>query len=183
LLFVPVLAIVGVNDWRFVGGAALLVTVMIAGCLYLVARRSPHITWTIFGTMAILICIAQMFSPIVIAPALAVGSVAALTASPTLRPSFAIGGMAVASIIPLVLERLDLVSPVTTFTSRGITITPALIDFGPTSTPSLIAAIHITIIVVVGLLVRSLARARRDSQRKLERQAWMLEQLLPAPQQ
>jgi serine/threonine-protein kinase len=180
LLFVPALAVVGVNDWLFVGGAALLVAIMIAGCLYIARRRSPYITWTIFGTMAVLVCIAQMFSPIVIVPALAVGSVAALTASPTLRPSIAIAGMAAATIIPLILQQYVL-SPMTSFSSRGITITPALIDFGPASAPILITTIHIAIIVIVGLLVRSLARARRESQRKLERQAWMLEQLLPAP--
>lgn len=33
--------------------------------------------------------------------------------------------------------------------------------------------------MIVGLLVRSVAHGRLESQRKLERHAWMLEQLVP----
>ena len=180
LLFLPVIAVIGVNDWVVVGGVAALIAFMIAGCIYIAASRSPYIAWTIFGTIAALVVIAQMFSPIVIAPALAVGSVAALAASPTLRPWSVTTGMVIAVILPITLEHFGVVPEITAFSSSGISIAPNLVDFGPTSTPILITTIHVATVVIVGLLVRSIARGRRESQRRLERQAWMLEQLLPA---
>ena len=182
LLFLPVLAVIGVNDWLVVGGAARLIALMIAGCIYIAVSRSPYITWTIFGTIATLVCIAQMFGPIVIAPALAVGSVAALAASPTLRAPSVIAGMAIAVVLPVVLEHLGVIPAMTTFSSNGVTIAPNVVDFGPTSTPIVVTTIHVATVVIVGLFVRSLALGRRESQRRLERQAWMLEQLLPARQ-
>jgi hypothetical protein len=66
-----------------------------------------------------------------------------------------------------------------TYTSSSVAIAPSALAFGPTSTPILLAAVHVTVIVVVGLVVHTLGKARRDAQRKVEGQAWMLERLLP----
>jgi eukaryotic-like serine/threonine-protein kinase len=179
LLFVPVIAWIGVNDWRFVAGAVALILLMIAGCVYISIKRAPLITWTVVGTIAVFLCIAQMFSPIVIVPALAVGSVAALMAAPVVRPVVAIGGMVVSVVLPLVLEQLGVIEQTTLFSSSGVAVRPALVDMGPTSAPILITSVHCATVIIAGLLVRSVARGRRASHRALERQAWVLEQLLP----
>jgi hypothetical protein len=52
--------------------------------------------------------------------------------------------------------------------------------FGPTSTPLIITAAHVAVVLTVGLVVRSLARASRTAQRELAAQRWMLQQMLPA---
>ncbi len=179
LLFVPVIAMIGVNDWAFVGGAIALVLMMIGLCVYMWLRRTAVIAWTILGSIAVLACVSQMFSPIVVVPALAVGSTAALTASPLVRPATAIVGMVIAVVLPLVLEQLDVIPRTVAFLPDGVALTPALLDLGATSAPIIITIAHCVAILIVGVLVRSVAQGRRQSQRQLESQAWVLEQLLP----
>ena len=179
LLFLPIFAAVGVRDWGVMIGAVVIVIIMMIGSVLVARRRLPTITWAVFGNAILMLLIARMFGPVVVGPALAVATATALAAFPTLRVSIVLVTMSLSTIIPLVLETLGTIPQLTAFSSSSIVVTPHALDFGPTSTPLVLSAAHVAVIVIVGLVVRSLARARRDAQRKLEGQSWMLEQLLP----
>ncbi|MDQ3335048.1 MAG: serine/threonine protein kinase [Myxococcota bacterium] len=180
LAFVPILAWIGVKDWRILGLAAALVVVMMAGALVIMRQRLPRIAWAVFGNAVLLLFLARMFSPLILGPALAVATVAALSSFPHLRAVTVFAVMSAGAVLPLVLEMTGFLPPTVTFAEGAITIRSSVVTLGPTSTPLLLCACHVATIVVVGLVVRSLARARREAQRKVEGQSWMLEQLLPA---
>ena len=178
LVFVPVFAILGVRDWSVVIAISSLAIVMMIGSVLVARRRLPSVTWAVIGNVVLTCVLARLYGPLVLGPALAVATVSALASFPTLRPSFGISAMAVAVIAPLVLEQLGVLSPLVTFSSSQITITPDAIAFDATSTPIVIAAGHVAIILIAGGFVSVLARARRDAQRKLAGQQWMLEQAI-----
>ena len=179
LAFVPIIAAIGVYDWWIVGGAAAIVVAMMTGAMIVSRRRIPRITWAIFLNAILMLFFARMFSPVILGPALAVATVAALSSFPHLRATTVYILMCASTVLPLVLELTSAVPRMIAFTDGVITIRPGAVAFGPTSTPLMLCLAHVTVLVVVGLFVRSLARARRDAQRKLEGQSWMLEQLLP----
>jgi serine/threonine-protein kinase len=180
LAFIPVLASIGVNDWSIVGGAAAIVVLMVLGALVISRRRIPRITWAVFGNAILTLFFARMFSPLILGPALAVATVAALSSFPKLRASTVFIVMSAGVVLPLILEMVGVVPPLVMFSEGAITIHSGALDIGRTSTPLMLCAAHVSVIVIVGLVVRSLALARRDALRKLEGQAWMLAQLLPS---
>ena len=179
LLFVPVFAVIGVRDWMVMLGAIAIVIVMMIGALLVAQRRLPTITWAVFGNAILMLLIARLFGPILIGPALAVATATALAAFPSLRVWLVLVTMSLSTIVPLLLEELGVFPQLAAFGHNSIDIVQGAIDFGPTSTPIVVSLAHVAVIVIVGLVVRNLANARRDAQRKLEGQSWMLEQLLP----
>jgi hypothetical protein len=122
---------------------------------------------------------AVIFSPMILGPTLAVATVAALSSFPRLNTPLVFSLMVAGILVPVLLELTGIVPRTTTFSATGITIIPDALAFGPTSTPLMLCAAHVTTVIVVGFVVRSLALAHRTARRKLEEQTWMLEQLLP----
>ena len=179
LAFIPALAWIGINDWRIVGGAAAIVLLMIAGALLLMRRGIPGITFAVVGNAVLMLFLSRMFSPLILGPALAVATVAAFASFPRLRATVVFAVMGASIVVPLLLEMVGLLPPTVTFHDGSITIVSGALDLGPTSTPLLLCAAHVATLTVVGLVVRSLADARREAQRTLAGQSWMLEQLLP----
>ena len=179
LAFLPIVAWIGVYDWRIVGGAVLLVVLMMVDAAVIARRRIPQITRAVFANAILLLLFGRIFSPLILGPTVAVATVAGLSSFPKLRTTTVLGVMAAGTVLPLVLEMTGVTPQMVTFSPSAITIAPGAIALGSTSTPILLCAAHVATIVVVGLVVRSLARARREAQRKLEGQTWMLEQLLP----
>jgi len=179
LAFVPILAVIGVYDWRVVGGAVAIVITMMIGAVIIIRRRIPRITWAVFLNAILMVFFARIFSPVIVAPALAVATVAALGGFPRLRASTVLVTICAGTVLPLVLELAGVFPRTVTFSDGAIVIRSGALALGQTSTPIMLCLAHVATILAVGLLVRSLAIARREAQRKLEGQTWMLEQLLP----
>ncbi len=90
-------------------------------------------------------------------------------------------GILVASwVIPVALERTDVLASTWSVSEGSIRVTSSLAELGGTTTSSLLVGANIVAIVVIGLFANALARSRRDAQRKVEIQAWHLQQLLPS---
>jgi serine/threonine-protein kinase len=178
LSFVPILAAIGITNWHLVAGAASLVVVLQIGAYAVAKRKMRGLAWAALGNAILIMMIARLTSPIILGPALAVATAAALSSFTRLRIEIIFGVMAVAIVGPMILDATGAWPPLIDYSANAITISPGAIELGPLSTPMLLGGAHLAALVIVGFVVRSLASARREAQRKVETQSWMLEQLI-----
>ncbi|HEY0994105.1 MAG TPA: hypothetical protein VGD80_43915, partial [Kofleriaceae bacterium] len=83
--------------------------------------------------------------------------------------------------VPWALEVLEVVSPTYSFTDVGqLVIGSSILTFSPAPVQLAFVALLIILLTVVGLLSRVLAQRQRDATRRLELQAWHLEQVVPS---
>jgi len=183
LPFLPVLIWQGVTSWPII--AAVFACSLAYIVLSRIESRSasrPRVLPGLLLAIALALPLARMFSPFVILPGLLCIMMASWASAPILmdRPLHLSAALSVALLVPIVLELTGLISPTWSVEEHAISIRSAALDLGGTPTTVLLIAGNLVTIVVCGLLVRQLARERREAQRKIESQAWHLRMLLPS---
>ncbi len=152
---------------------------------YLVVRSvKPKPGLVIIANAVVVVMLARMFSPILIAPGIA----ASLAMAMVLTPRFSIVGspITVASLFagavigPLLLERMGLVSETISVSTAGVLFHPPAISGALEGPTNLVGALY-AVALIVGAVTSSYAMRRRavDAAHHLHLQAWQLRQLVP----
>jgi len=156
------------------------------GVVAVVAMRgsTPRPGLVVIANTIIVIAVARMFSPILIAP----GVAASLGMAMVLTPRFSWLGSPItitilmigAVIVPLGLEQLHVVSTTMTVTPHGVVFSGPALD-GARSTPTIVvsalyAACLAGACIFAGYQMRQRALAAAH---RLQLQAWQLRQLMP----
>jgi serine/threonine-protein kinase len=146
--------------------------------------RSPRPGAIALANTVIVIVIARMFSPILIAPGIAASLAMAMVLTPRfslLGSAWVIAALMVGAVLgPLALEQLDVLTRTMSASSAGVLFqAPAL---GGAEGPTIIvAAIYAGAIIGGACVAAAAMRARqRDAYHRLQLQAWQLRQLVPA---
>ncbi|HEY0192696.1 MAG TPA: protein kinase [Kofleriaceae bacterium] len=183
--FVPLLLWTGVRDPVFIVAFAALALISSAQ-LVMLSRRDDISLVRIYGNAvinAVLIgLVAHIVGPFIIAPTLAATTLIAYAAHPRLGK---VGVMAAlfgaAVVVPWGLELAGWVDKSYWFTPAGeLVIRSSVIRFSSAPVQLAFALLLITLLGVVGVLSRGLARRQRDAARQLELHAWHLRQVVPS---
>jgi serine/threonine-protein kinase len=183
LLFAPLVLWVGVRDWILFALVFALIGVMVVQAAVNARRRSLSIAGIVACSVAFVVVLSRFFGPFVIVPGIAGTIAAALLSFPTLidRPWIPIGAMATGFVAPLICEATGAWSPTWAIIDNQLLSIPSAIALDPVAGATFLIVSNLSMIVIVGLLARSLAESRRDLHVRLDVQAWHLEQLLPRP--
>ncbi|MEJ7600813.1 MAG: serine/threonine-protein kinase [Kofleriaceae bacterium] len=164
----------------------LIAAVATFGLTAYVARRASRASlwWLAVAFATIVLICSRLFSPILIAPGMAVLIAGALATNPLLgarQASVTLWGMMTAAVLlPQAAERLGLVSPTMDLLGgRGILIHTPLVA-GTASSAGVRGALFVAVVIAVAVIVSHVVR-RDDVQlrRRLHLQAWHLRQLFP----
>jgi len=181
--FVPLLWWVGAPGAPY--AIAYSVALLLQGAIYLFSYhgKAPRLGLVIVGNALLIALLSRMFSPILVAPALAVVLALAMVLTPrisVLGSAPAVGAMYIsATLIPLLLERLDLLDRTVSIDRAGILLrAPAVAG---AEGPSLIVAVTYVAGLIIGTCWMAHAMRERASaaHRHLLLQAWQLRQLVP----
>ncbi len=163
-------------------GALLVVDLLVA--LHAMRAPTPRPGLVAIANTLIVIVLARMYSPVLIAPGIA----ASLAMAMVLTPRFSWLGSAIGICVlmggavlgPLALEQLGVLSPTMSVTDAGVAFhAPAISALeGPTI---LVASIYIVSLIAGACIAAAAMRARtRAAHHRLQLQAWQLRQLVPA---
>jgi hypothetical protein len=155
------------------------------GVLGLIVRRAqrPHPEWLILANTLLVVVIARMFSPVLIAPGVAASIALAMVLTPQQSKVGTVWSIAVlmvgAVLVPLALEELGVLSPTMFITPHGISF--EAVAFGGTTTPVLIVTtIYVAALIIGTALTGWLMRSQQQHMhRRLHMQTWQLRQLVP----
>jgi hypothetical protein len=182
-VFLPFLWWISSGDKTLFG----LLAVMLAadGVLGLIVRRAerPRPELIIIANTALVVVIARMFSPALIAPGIAASVALAMVLTPQrskIGAVWVIAALMIAAVVvPLALEELGVLSPTMFITPRGLSF--ETVAFGGTTTPVLIVVTMYIVALIVGtVLTGSLMRRQQQRMhRQLHMQTWQLRQLVP----
>ena len=167
----------------YVAGLTMLFLVNLIALLHANMASKPKPGFIVVGNTLIVLLVARMFSPLLIAPGIA----AVLAMAMVLTPKFSFLGSAttiavfllVAVLGPLALERLDLISNTMSVTEAGILFkAPAIAGH---ETPTLVVGAFYTASLIIGAcaMAGTMRRRTREAYRHLQLQAWQLRQLVP----
>ncbi|HUS29268.1 MAG TPA: serine/threonine-protein kinase [Kofleriaceae bacterium] len=184
LLFLPLV-------WWMAPGSVngmwvLAVLLAIDGVVAVVAVRAvkPRPGLVVIANTVIVIAVARMFSPILIAPGVAASLGMAMVLTPRfswLGSPITIGALMVgAMLVPLGLEQLGIVSTTMTVTPHGVVFSGPALD-GARSTPTIVvAALYAACLAGASIFAGYQMRTRAlTAAHSLQLQAWQLRQLVP----
>ncbi len=169
-------------------GRALAIAVAGAFAVVIVAaRRSRSLSpwWIAIALTPIVVIVARMFSPTLVAPGMAAVIAGALAANPLLgsrQSALALWAlMSMAVLGPLAAETLGWLSPTTTpLPGQGLMIHTDLIARSAGTSGTMRGAVFVPVLVGAGVMVSYFVR-RADEQirRRLHLQTWHVRQLFP----
>ncbi len=147
-------------------------------------ERPERYEWLIAITNSVLVgVVSRMFTPFLIAPALAAMSVMTIVYTPTVSRLTRATGMAIVSIVavlgPWVLERAGVLSTTTTVDEHGILLRAAGTS-GAEGPTLFVAALYTIALLAAAAGMANAMRARQRTAKRLAMvQAWQLRQLVP----
>jgi serine/threonine-protein kinase len=147
-------------------------------------ERPERYEWMIAITNSALVgVVARMFTPFLIAPALAAMSVMTIVYTPTTSRLTRATGMAIVSIVavlgPWLLERTGVLSTTTTVDEHGILLRAAGTS-GAEGPTLFVAALYTVALLAAAAGMANAMRARQRTAKRLAMvQAWQLRQLVP----
>src|SRR5262249_44807496 len=162
-------------------------TIMIAlnlgVCIHALLTSTPRPGLVVIGNAVLVVVIARMFSPILIAPGLA----AVLAMAMVLTPRFSwlgtraggAGFMIGAVLLPWIFERIGVLSPTMAVDDSGINFSaPAIAG---AEDPTILVGVLYTIALIAGACIMgdTMRTRTRTAIRQLQIQAWQLRQLVP----
>ncbi len=165
----------------------MILTIMMAvlGAISVYNLRTPRPqTWlVVLGNAVLVVIVARMFSPVLIAPGLA----AVLTMAMVFTPRFSFFGstlpvavaMILSVLVPLGLELLGWIDPTMSISSTGVHFQPPVV--GGDALPVLITStLYISALIAGSYTIANLMREKQqEAHRQLLLQAWQLRQLVP----
>jgi len=158
---------------------------LLQGAIYLFGYhgKAPRLGLVIVGNALLIALLSRMFSPILVAPALAVVLALAMVLTPrvsALGSAAVVGALYItAALVPLLLERLEVVERTISINGAGILLrAPAVAgDEGPSL---LVATLYVAgLIIGTCWMAHAMRERTRAAHRHLHLQAWQLRQLVP----
>ena len=165
--------------------AAFTGMLVLAGVFYWYAYHgeAPRPGLVILGNAVMILLVARMFSPMFIAPGVAAVLAMAMVLTPQLSvlgSASAVGALFIAAaVVPMMLERLDVVSRTMSIDAAGIVLhAPAI---GGAEGPAVLVGVLYTIGLIIGAcgMAHAMRARTRAAHRHLHVQAWQLRQLVP----
>jgi hypothetical protein len=184
LAFIPFLLWTGIRDvsWIFVfSGVAILSGVQIYALTYRERIDSAGIYLNAFTNAVLIGIVARMVGPLIIAPTLVVTTMIAYAAHPKLGRVYILALILTSGVVvPWLLELAGVIAPTYHFAHGALVLRSPIIAFSSVPVQLAFALLLLTLVIVVGVLSRGLAKNQREAARKLELQAWHLRQVVPA---
>ena len=184
LAFVPLLWWIGPPSSPYVAALAGIVVVSMGIC-YLGSRIRPIGLESVLAltNTVLLVIVARMFTPFLVAPALAAMSVMGIVFTPTRSRITSALGMTVlpclAVLGPWLLERTGTLAVTTTVDAHGILLRAAGTAGDETRTLVVGALYVIALLASAALMAHGMRARERAAKRHLHLQAWQLRQLVP----
>ncbi|MEO8554320.1 MAG: hypothetical protein ABI678_30300, partial [Kofleriaceae bacterium] len=183
LAFLPLLWWIGAgSSTMLIVLAALLAADGVLGQVVRHAKR-PRPELIILANTLLVIVLARMFSPLLVAPGIAASLAMAMVLTPQFSPfgsTPAIAAFMIAGVLaPLFLEAVDLLPRTMFFEPHGLAFRTDA--FGGHETPTLIVGVIYVAALITGAVIAGAAMRRqtRTAHRRLHMQAWQLRQLVP----
>jgi len=184
LAFLPLL-------WWMRAGGSMTILIVLAvlfaadGVLGQIVRHAkrPRPELIILANTLIVIVLARMFSPLLVAPGIAASLAMAMVLTPQFSPfgsTPAIAIFMVAAVLgPMLLEAVDVLPRTMFFEPHGLAFRTDA--FGGHQTPTLIVGVIYVAALITGTVIAGAAmrRQQRTAHRRLHMQAWQLRQLVP----
>jgi hypothetical protein len=174
----------GIRDvsWIFVfSGVAILSGVQIYALTYRERIDSAGIYLNAFTNAVLIGIVARMVGPLIIAPTLVVTTMIAYAAHPKLGRVYILALILTSGVVvPWLLELAGVIAPTYHFAHGALVLRSPIIAFSSVPVQLAFALLLLTLVIVVGVLSRGLAKNQREAARKLELQAWHLRQVVPA---
>jgi serine/threonine-protein kinase len=183
LLFIPLVLWMGVHDWEWM---ALLVSLAVAAAglnLFQAMRPAPSalVQYVLLAvTMLATVATARILGPFVLLPTLALANTLGFVASPDRRGRvvFIVTGC-LATLVPALLEWVDLWRPSYVFHDGRMTVLPQMLAFEETSAMVFLILVNLFLIIGWSLAIGRIRDALDRAEKKLHLQAWQLRQLIP----
>ncbi len=182
LCFIPLLWWMA-RDTTYVIALASIMLVMGGVSFYNFRAPMPLTGLVVIGNAVIIVILARMFSPVLIAPGIAAVLAMALMFTP--RFSWLGSGMAVAGTMiiavlgPWILEHLGVLSTTMTVDHAGIALQPPGIS-GQETPVLVVGTMYIVALITGASVIAEIMRTKtRAAHRHLLTQAWQLRQLVP----
>jgi hypothetical protein len=164
---------------------ALAATLLLSGAVAIHVRRAPRPRpgLIVLTNTVVVVVLARMYSPILIAPAIA----ASLGMGMVMAPRFSWVGsapsiaslMAGAVLVPWLLERAGLMTLTVRVSTDGVLLSAPGLAGAETSTIIVGVAYVLGLVVLACAIGEEIRRRTRDAHRHLHLQAWQLRQLVP----
>jgi serine/threonine-protein kinase len=177
----PFVIWMGVHDWRPLAIAYGLLAFNLASAFLTSRGKRPTLVTTVFINAASLMVFGRLFGPFVFIPALLTGVCVAIILLPPLlaRPALVIGTFVAAFLAPIILEAAGVWTATWDVVGNQLIVTSPVVDLQLAPTVVMLVLTSVSMLIVAPMLVRTLGVMHRDARRKVEVQAWHLEQLLP----
>jgi serine/threonine-protein kinase len=184
LAFTPLLWWIAPSGSPYVIGLTALLIAIGITCVYVNRSTIPRPGIVVISNTVLLVLVARMFSPVLIAPGVAAVLAMAMALTPRfslLGSAYTITGLLSCAILgPLALERLGVWSQTMFVDAQGVLFHAPV--FAGNETPTIIVgALYAVALVAGACLMANTMRARaKEAARHLHLQAWQLRQLVPA---
>jgi serine/threonine-protein kinase len=183
LVYLPILAWVGVRDWRWIGVFYLLVLAT-SGLSFIAGYRRDPPDWMPLGVMvlsnAALASTASFYGPLIVPPAIVAVNAVGFTAY--LKPRqrwLAIACAALAVLVPLGLWRAGLLPGGYVFENGSWTILPGALELPPLESVVFLTLTALAAIFTGGLALSQIRDALARTEQQLFLYAWHLREVVP----
>jgi serine/threonine protein kinase len=183
VLFMPLLWWIAPPNSAYVKALTALLLLDGLVAFHAVRATTPRPELVLFANAVIVVVLARMFSPILIAPGVAASLAMAMVLTPRfswLSSSVTIAALMIGAVLtPLILERMGVLTTTMTVDANGVLFrAPAVAGLeGPTVAVGMLYAIAL---IAGACIAGDAMRARtRAAHRHLQLQAWQLRQLVP----
>jgi eukaryotic-like serine/threonine-protein kinase len=183
LVFLPLVFWISPQSPGHVVALGVSLLVNLGMCVHAYRSRQPRPGLLVLGNTVLVTVTALLFSPVLVAPAVAAVLGMALALTPrfsVLSHAVVIGGlMTLATMGPLVLERLDIVDRTLHVDGAGVVLTAPAYS-GHEAGILIAASLYIIALIAGATAMGDALRSRtRTTSRHLHLQAWQLRQLVP----
>jgi serine/threonine-protein kinase len=179
--FIPLVLWVGVEQPLVIAGFFGYIALQVGYHVWAArTRRAPSLV-VYAANIVLVLLLSRLFAPIIVVPAIIVAFSIVSTRHTSLfdQPWLTITFAIFTFLLPLALEFAGVFAPTWTVLDESLVVHGAATVLGGTRGVVYLIAVHVALIAVATRFAWSLARQRRDAQRRLEIQAWQLRQLLP----
>jgi serine/threonine protein kinase len=181
-LYVPLLLWMGVRQWWMLGLMASAITGAFAVSYYYYRRPPSDVRVPLPHLVASTLALASgalLFGPLVLVPAIVLGTGVGYIASVDHRHWLVTTAGVVVIVVPTLLQALGVLPPSYDFEGGTIRILPHMASFPPAATLAFLLVTHVVILVTCQIYIARLRREYLEAQARLRLQAWQLGQIVP----
>jgi serine/threonine-protein kinase len=183
LLFLPLWFALGMRDWWPMVAVAVPILINFGLCEWAWRRNKAvgNLAYVVLAIHGLLLAtIGVLVGPLIVAPALAISSVATFCSVPTFyRPTVIVLVHAAACALPFILETIGVLPATYFFAGDGLVLQPWAIDVAPQAIVVVLVVLMVTQTASPAFIASRFRRAQEDSQEQLHLHHWHLRQLLP----